>query len=402
MMEALVESAIQKANEDLKKKEEEEGMNSSDDVKVKIKSSNEEKIPKKNLRSETDEELERIVEGIKTSIKVVGAGGAGSNTLDRLMEMGIEGGDVIAVNTDALDLLYTNTPTKVLIGASITGGIGAGNDPEVGEQCAEADMKKISEVLTGADMVFVTCGLGGGTGTGSVPVIAEIAKEHNALTIGVVTLPFTVEGRVRAKNALTGLKKLRKYADTVIVIPNDRLLEVAPNLPINAAFKVADELLANAVKGITEMVTKPGLINLDFADVRAVMQNGGTALIGMGSSTKDTPMDERSRESVEKALKSPLLDTDVSTATGALINVIGSRDMTLEESEEIVRIVSENISPNATIIWGAQIDDSLDRNVIKTLIILSGVKTPKFEEELEELIESETIPEHADIGLRYV
>jgi len=392
-MESIVQNAIHKAN--LKNMEEEK-----------------EKIEKRNLKIasgkmerkqvDTDEELRRIVEGIKTSIKVVGAGGAGSNTLDRLMEMGIEGGDVIAVNTDALDLLYTKTPTKVLIGASITGGIGAGNNPEIGEKCAEADAKKIEEVLTGADMVFITCGLGGGTGTGSVPVIAEIAKEQNALTIGVVTLPFTVEGRVRAKNALTGLKKLRKYADTVIVIPNDRLLDVAPNLPLNTAFKVADELLANAVKGITEMVTKPGLINLDFADVKAVMSDGGTALIGMGSSTKDTPMDERSRESVEKALKSPLLDTDVSTATGALINVIGSRDMTLEEAEEIVKIVSETISPNATIIWGAQIDDSLDRNIIKTLLILSGVKTPKYEEELEELVESEAPVEHADMGLKYV
>ncbi len=384
-MEAIIHNAVHKAN------------------------ANEEKFEKKmkpiaekeRKGADTDDELRRIVEGIRTAIKVVGSGGAGSNTLDRLMEMGIHGGDVIAVNTDALDLLYTKSPTKLLIGSSITGGIGAGNNPEVGEKCAESDAKRIAEVLTGADMVFVTCGLGGGTGTGSLPVIAEVAKEQNALTIGVVTLPFTVEGRVRARNALTGLKKLRKYADTVIVIPNDRLLEIVPNLPLNAAFRVADELLANAVKGITEMVTKPGLINLDFADVKAIMGGGGTALIGMGASTKDTPTEDRSRESVEKALKSPLLDTDVSTATGALINVTGSRDMTLEESEEIVRIISEAISPNAAIIWGAQIDDTLDRNVIKTLIILAGVRTPKYEEELEELVE-EGKTEHADIGLKYV
>jgi len=355
----------------------------------------------------SNEELVKIVEGIRASIKVVGTGGAGGNTIDRIMEMGIEGGDVIAVNTDALDLLYTNSPTKVLIGATISGGIGAGADPEVGEQCAEADIKKLSEVLTGADMIFITCGLGGGTGTGSAPVIAEVARELSALTIGVVTLPFSVEGKVRARNALSGLKKLRKHADTVIVIPNDKLLDIAPNLPLNAAFKVADELLANAVKGITEMITKPGLVNLDFADLRTIMKTGGTAMIGLGASGKDTPMDKRAAESVEKAMQSPLLDTDFSTATGALINIIGSRDMTLEESEQIVRIVSETVSPEAQIIWGAQIDDTLERNVIKTLVVLSGVKTPQYEIGLEERFEGglDTDAEgdlHGDIGLRYV
>ncbi len=353
------------------------------------------------IKSDSDEELKTIVEGIRTAIKVVGAGGAGGNTLNRLMEMGIEGGDIIAVNTDALDLLYTSANTKILIGSTITGGIGAGNNPDIGEQCAETDIKKIADSLIDSDMVFVTCGLGGGTGTGAVPVIAEVAKDTNSLTIGVVTLPFAVEGRVRAKNALSGLKKLRRYADTVIVIPNDRLMEIAPNLPINAAFKVADELLSNAVKGITEMVTKPGLVNMDFADIRAIMKDGGTAMIGFGASTKDTKMEDRARESVGKALKSPLLDTDVGSAKGALINIVGSRDMTLQEAEEIVRIVSESIDSGAEIIWGAQIDDSLDRNIIKTLLILSGVKAPSFEVELEERIESAAMDD-VDIGLKSV
>ncbi len=350
----------------------------------------------------TDEELMKIVEGIKTAIKVVGCGGAGCNTVGRLMEMGIEGGDVIAINTDALHLLYTNAYTKVLIGASITGGIGAGNNPEVGEECAEADIKKLSDVLDGSDMVFVTCGLGGGTGTGSAPVVAEVSRDINALTLGVVTLPFSVEGKVRARNALIGLKKLRKFADTVIVIPNDKLLEMVPNLPLNAAFKVADELLANSVKGITEMVTKPGLINLDFADIRTIMKNGGTAMIGLGNSSKDTGSGDRSQESVERAIKSPLLDADISSATGALINITGSRDMTLDEAEGIVKIVSEGIDPNAQIIWGAMIDDSLDRNVIKTMLVLSGVKTPQYEERLEEQVETTKAEEHIDMGLRYV
>ncbi len=391
-MEAIVRDAITQANIREEKKKEEIASKKFHAT-----------VPKPG--ASTDEELLKIVEGIKTAIKVVGCGGAGGNTLDRLMEMGVEGGDVIAINTDALDLLYTHAHTKVLIGASVSGGIGAGNDPEVGEKCAEADIKKLSEVITGADLVFVTCGLGGGTGTGSAPVVAEVAKDINALTIGVVTLPFSVEGKVRARNALMGLKKLRKHADTVIVIPNDKLLEIAPNLPLNSAFKVADELLANSVKGITEMVTKPGLVNLDFADLKTIMRSGGTAMIGMGASGKDTPMDQRARESVEKAMQSPLLDTDVSTAVGALINIIGSRDMTLEEAEEIVRVVSSNISPEAQIIWGAQIDDTLDRNIIKTLVILSGVKTPHYEIGLEEKFETGVEEEGdipSDMGLRYV
>ncbi len=351
--------------------------------------------------SETDEELKRIVEGIKTSIKVVGCGGAGCNTIDRLLEMGVEGGEVVAVHTDSLHLRHSKGQKKILIGTSSTGRVGAGNDPDVGEQCAESDVEKISSTLQGADMIFLTCGLGGGTGTGSIPVVAEIAKDLQGLVIAIVTLPFGVEGRIRAQNALRGLKKLRKYADTVIVIPNDRLLDIAPNLPLNAAFKVADGLLANAVKGITETVTKSGLVNLDFADIRAIMADGGTAMIGLGASNKDSNMESRARESVEKALESPLLDTDISNGNGALINVVGSRDMTLSEAEEIVRIVAERISPEAEIIWGAQIDDALDRNVIQTLILISGVSIPGYEEDLEDRVETRGI-DHIDMGLKTV
>lgn len=352
--------------------------------------------------ADSDEELRKITEGIKTSIKVVGAGGAGSNTIERLSEMNIDGGDVIAVNTDALHLLYCKAPIKVLIGSSLTGGVGAGNDPTVGEKCAEVDIEKLAEVLGGADMAFITCGLGGGTGTGSLPVIAQVAKDLQALTIAIVTLPFTVEGRVRAANALRGLKKLRKYADTVIVIPNDRLLDIAPNLPLNAAFKVADEILANSVRGITEAVTKPGLVNVDFADVRTIMKDGGTAMIGFGESRKDTPAEERAMESVEKALSSPLLDTDVSNAKAALIDITGSKDMTLEEAELIVRAISERINPEAEIIWGAHINDDLDKNVIKTLVILSGVNVPGYEEKLIERIEGPEEEPYDVTGLKYV
>jgi cell division protein FtsZ len=391
-MEAIVRDAVTQANV-----KEEKPKNTEDPLFPNIKKAG------TKLGGNTDEELLKIVEGIRASVKVVGCGGAGSNTIDRIVDMGIEGGDVIAVNTDALHLLYNKAPTKILIGGTVSGGIGAGNDPEVGEKCAEADMGRLSEVLTGADLAFVTCGLGGGTGTGSAPVVAEVAKDLGALTIGVVTLPFSVEGKYRARNALIGLKKLRKNADVVIVIPNDKLLELVPNLPLNSAFKVADELLANAVKGITEMVTKPGLVNLDFADLRTTLKNGGTAMIGIGASSKDAPMDERAKESVEKAINSPLLDTDISTSSGALINIIGSSDMTLEEAEQIVGIVAANISPEAQIIWGAQIDDTLERNVVKTLVILSGVKTPQYEITLEEKFEqrgNQELDEQA--GLRYI
>ena len=381
-MESLVKEALSQANKKAQRR--------SEVKRVEVKGSN------------SDEELRKIVEGIKASIKVIGAGGAGSNTIERLTEMGLEGGDVIAVNTDALHLLYCRAPVKVLIGSSLTGGVGAGNNPEVGEKCAEADIEKIAEVLAGADMVFVTCGMGGGTGTGSLPVIAQVAKDIQALTIGIVTLPFTVEGRVRASNALRGLRKLRKYADTVIVIPNDKLLEIVPNLPLNAAFRVADEILANSVKGITEAVTKPGLVNVDFADVRTIMKDGGTAMIGFGESRKDTISEDRAAESVEKALRSPLLDTDISSAKAALIDITGSRDMTLEEAEMIVRNISERIDQEAEIIWGAHIDEELDKNIIKTLVILSGVKIPGYEEKLVEKVEGPIEEPYDATGLKYV
>jgi len=352
--------------------------------------------------SDSDEELRRVIDGIKTSIKVIGCGGAGSNTIERIAEMGLDSGDIIAVNTDALHLFYCKAPVKVLIGAALTGGVGAGNDPAVGEKCAESDIEKLAEVLSGADMIFATCGLGGGTGTGGIPVIAQVAKDMQALTIAIVTLPFTVEGRVRASNALRGLRKLKKFADTVIVIPNDRLLDIAPNLPLNTAFKVADEVLANSVKGITETITKPGLVNVDFADVRTIMKEGGTAMIGFGESRKDTSKEERAMESVEKALTSPLLDTDISNARGVLIDITGSKDMTLEEAELIVRTVAERIDPDAEIIWGAHIDEELEQNVVKTFVILSGVKVPGYEEKLAESVEGAGDDGYDATGLKYV
>ena len=319
----------------------------------------------------TDEELEQVLRQARAKIAVVGCGGAGCNTLSRMMNVGIPGADTVALNTDAQDLLYTTADRKILVGRDITGGLGAGNDPEKGETAAREDENLIKDHIYGSDMVFVTCGLGGGTGTGASPVVTEVAKKLRALTVAVVTLPFTVEGKRRRQNAEQGLTRLREIADTVIVIPNDKLLEIAPDLPIAAAFKVADQLLMDAIKGITEMITRPGLINLDFADIRSVLQDGGVAMIGIGES--DT--ENRAAEAVDEALNSPLLDVDITGARGALVNVVGSPDMTLEEAERIVGRVSEALESEAHVIWGAQISGDL-KNAVRVMVILSGVHSP--------------------------
>jgi cell division protein FtsZ len=323
--------------------------------------------------SEIDEELRKILESRKAEIKVAGVGGAGNNTISRLMQIGIVGAETIAINTDAQDLLYTDADKKVLIGRELTSGLGAGADPKVGAEAAKESKEEIKKALEGADMVFITCGLGGGTGTGASPITAEVAKKLGALTVGIVTLPFTMEGKQRLKNAQEGLENLESIVDTLIVIPNDKLLEIVPDVSITTAFKVADEILVNAVKGIAELITKPGLVNLDFADVKAVMSSGGLAMIGMGES--DT--ENRSIESIEKALNNPLLDVDIEGATGALINVCGGSDITIKECQEIVESVSSRISPDAKIIWGAQIIKELG-DTVRSMIILTGVKSPQI------------------------
>ena len=333
------------------------------------KSKNETSMPK----AEIDTELEKILSKARARIVVIGAGGAGCNTMSRLMEVGVEGAEVVAVNTDAQDLLYTYAQKKVLIGRELTGGLGAGSIPQIGEEAAkesEADLKKVIE---GADLVFITCGLGGGTGTGSTPVIADIAQKMGALSVAVVTFPFAMEGMRRKGNAEMGLEKLRRTTDTVIVIPNDKLLEIAPNLPLTAAFKVADEILVRAVKGIAELITKPGLINLDFADVRAVMEGGGVAMIGMGES--DT--ENRASEAIEKAINSPLLSVDITGAKGALVNVVGGEDLSLSEAEHVVEVVSERLDPRANIIWGAQIEPDM-KSLIRVMLVVTGVRSKQI------------------------
>ena len=329
----------------------------------------EEKTPER-ISSNIDDDLMDLINEAKTSIFVVGAGGAGNNTITRLNEIGIEGATTIAVNTDAQDLFYSQSSKKILLGRQTSKGLGAGGEPAIGEECAEESEDEIRDELDGADMVFVTCGLGGGTGTGSAPIISKIAKKLGALTVAVATMPFSAEGIKRRQNAESGLEKLQEFSDTVIIIPNDKLLDVAPNLPLNKAFMVSDEILGRAVKGITELITKKGLVSLDFADIKSIMGGSGMAMIGMGESESG----DRALESVHEALSSPLLDIDISNARGALVNITGSSDLTLHEAEKIVQVVADKLDPEANIIWGTQIDETLQNNV-RTTVVVSGIKT---------------------------
>ena len=322
---------------------------------------------------EIDKELAELIKKQTAKIKVLGVGGGGNNSLSRMREIGIKGGELIAVNTDAQDLLYANADQKVLIGKELTQGLGAGSNPKVGQEAAKESESELKKKLSGSDMIFITCGMGGGTGTGAAPVIASIAKKQGALTIGIVTVPFTIEGQKRVENAMEGLERMESVVDTLIVIPNDKLLELAPDLPLHTAFKIADEILTNAVKGVTELVTSSGLVNLDFADIKAVMVNGGVSLIGMGESD----VENRSTDAVEKAITNPLLDVDISNASGALVNVVGGPNMSLDECKTIIEYVSERLSPEAKIIWGAQIAEDMDKSM-RVLIIVTGVKSSQI------------------------
>lgn len=322
---------------------------------------------------DTDEDIMKVMQGLRTNVIVIGCGGGGSNSISRMSEEGIVGAKMYAMNTDAQHLLHTKADKKFLIGKKLTRGFGAGSLPEVGESAAKESLMEIKAAISAADMVFVTCGLGGGTGTGSAPIVAQAARESGMLTIAVVTTPFKVEGAVRKANAEKGLEKLRKCADTVIVVPNDRLLEVVPNLPLQAAFKVADEVLAHAVKGITELVTKAGLVNLDFADVKTVMSNGGVAMIGLGEGKGEGA----ASHSVRNALQSPLLDVDISGARAAIVNVTGGETMTIAEAENVVEEVYNAIDPEARLIWGASIDPDLG-DVIRTMVIITGVTSAQI------------------------
>lgn len=320
-----------------------------------------------------DEDLRRVLASIKTVIKVFGCGGAGSNTVARIVEEGIYGADLYALNTDAQHLLHIQAPHKILLGKRSTRGLGAGSVPQIGEESALESEDEIRRAMSHTDIAFVTCGLGGGTGTGSSSVVARIAKEMGALTIAIVTQPFSAEGVVRMQNAEYGLERLVAVADTVVVIPNDKLLKLVPRLPLNAAFKVADEILMRAIKGITEIITKVGLVNLDYNDLKTVMGGGGVAMIGIG----EADADNRAEEAVKEALNSPLLDVDIGTATGALVNVTGGEDMSVRDAESVAEIIQSRISEGSRIIWGAMVDPTLE-HTIQVLIVLTGVKSKQI------------------------
>jgi cell division protein FtsZ len=356
------------------------------------------KIPKSTDTTRTvDEELEQLISSRKAAIKVIGVGGGGGNSLTRMSEVGIKGAELIGVNTDAADLLCTRVDAKILIGKETTRGLGAGADPMVGSESAKEQQTEIKKVMKGADMVFVTCGLGGGTGSGAAPVIAELAKKMNILTVAVVTLPFSMEGKVRMENAMEALERLESVCDTIIVIPNDKLLEIAPDLPLYTSFKVADEILTNAVKGIAELVTRPGLINLDFADIKAVVKEGGVAMIGVGESDAEN----RAVEAIEKAINNPLLDVDIAGASGALINVAGGSSMTLDEAKQVVETVSKVLSEDAKIIWGAHIVPDM-KSSIRAMLIVTGVTSPQIYGKDKLMVEERQKEMESELGIEYL
>ncbi|MBD3352309.1 MAG: cell division protein FtsZ [Candidatus Lokiarchaeota archaeon] len=310
----------------------------------------------------------------QANILIVGAGGAGNNTIDRLMKIGIIGARCIAINTDQQHLDSIRAHHKILIGRHLTRGLGAGGHPEIGEAAAEESKMQLDTILKEPDLVFVTCGLGGGTGTGSAPVVAKIAKMNGAIVVGVVTLPFKTEmGHVAKANQ--GLLRLRQYVDTLVVIDNNKLLEIAPHLPIMESFSLADEVLATMVKGITETISIPSLINLDYADVRTILTTGGVAIIGIGESSGTE--ENRVEEAIDDALSSPLLELDLSGATGALIHVTGGNDMTLSEANKVAQIVTKKMDSNSMVIWGARVDPSVT-GYIQVMLLITGIKSPQI------------------------
>jgi cell division protein FtsZ len=304
------------------------------------------------------------------NIKVLGVGGAGNNIVGWLYKKGIKGAEIIACNTDKQHLGVIDADRKFLIGKSITRGLGCGGFPEKGAEAAKESLQELKASLKGADMVFVCAGMGGGTGTGAAPIVAQLAKDIGSIVIGSVTMPFKIE-RARVDKAEFGLQQLRQVSDTVIVIDNNRLVQIAGNLPIQQAFAVANELVATMIKGIVETIAIPSLVNLDYADVKAIMQNGGVAVIGVGSS--DT--NNRVEESVKGALANPLLEVDYRGATGALIHVVGGPDMTLDDINKVGELVTESLDDDANVIWGARVVDEM-KGSFTVMTIVTGVKSP--------------------------
>ena len=318
----------------------------------------------------TIRQTDSIQEPNKCKAVVIGVGGAGNNTVTQLTKMGIKGTYTIAINTDSLHLNASEADQKMLIGKKLTRGLGTGGDPALGRAAIEESRKQMEENLANVDIVFVTAGLGGGTGTGATPVIAEIARKKGAITVGVVIKPFRI-GKDRMKQASRALTKLRRECDTVVVIDNVNLTELAPQLPIDEAYKVASQVLANMIKGIVETISAPSLINFDFADFRTIVKHGGVAVVGIGESDASN----RAEEAVRNALRSPLLNVDYAGAKGVLIHVTGDSQMTIEEANRVGEMVTEMMNDNAQVIWGAKVNPELD-GMIRVTLVMTGVNSP--------------------------
>lgn len=343
-------------------------------------------LVKNALENMSDESVENYEVG-QARMMIVGCGGAGQNMVDWLYSKGIDGADIIAINTDLQDLKLKKADKKILVGREITKGLGAGGNPDKGSEAAKENITEIKEALKGADMVFVCAGMGGGTGTGVAPIVAKTAKDMGAIVIGVTTMPFSIE-RARIDKAEYGLKKLRNVTDTVVVIDNNRLVKIAGQLPVQQAFAVANELISVMIKGIVEIISVPSLVNLDFADVKAIMSTGGVATVGIG--TSDT--NSRVEEAVEEALGNPLLDIDYAGASGALIHLTGGNDMTLEEVDRAGQLITQSIHSDANVIWGARIDESHTKR-ITVMSIITGVRSPQ-------ILGNETKTEKIDAGIK--
>ena len=305
-------------------------------------------------------------------IAIIGCGGAGNNTVNRLYNIGVDGADTIAINTDKQHLQMVEADTKILVGKSLTEGLGAGGEPSVGARATEMAQGTIKEVLGDADLVFVTAGMGGGTGTGAAPVVSKIAKDQGAIVVGMVSTPFNVE-RARTVKAEEGLEKLRGEADSIIVLDNNRLLDYVPNLPIGKAFSVMDQIIAETVKGISETITQPSLINLDYADMTAIMGQGGVAVMLVG----ETQDKNKTEEVVKDAMNHPLLDVDYRGATGGLVHITGGPDLTLKEAEGVAQNITERLEANANVIWGARIEDEY-KGKVRVMAIMTGVQSAQI------------------------
>lgn len=347
-----------------------------------------------NQETQNSDSLDNVRDA---QILVVGVGGAGNNQVTRIQKKDVQGAETVAINTDKQHLEISSADRKILVGRDLTKGLGAGGKPEKGARSAEENRAELRELFKDADMVFITCGLGGGTGTGAAPVLAEIASKEDCIVIGTVTMPFEIEG-ARMQKAEEGLYNLRQHVDTAIVIENDRLLDIAGDMPLDQAFGVADELITTMIKGVTETISKPSLVNLDYADVQAIMNEGGVAVVGYGES--DTK--NKGEEAIHEALSNPLLDVEFKGADGALMHVAGGQDLTLNEINSVGQTVKERLDDHAQVIWGARVKEEL-QGKLQVISIVTGVRSPYILGEVEDQEESSELSGDVnDLGIEVI